>query len=74
MTAEWENQQEQIRAMHMATQFLVTHQCTDEDARRIAEEMEASTPDEVEEISVDEQMAAANEEADSQVDALQRFS
>jgi len=70
MTHEWETQQEQIRAMHMATQFLVTHACTDEDARRIAEEMESSTPDQVEEISVDEQMAAANEEADSQVDEL----
>jgi len=70
MLHEWENQQQQIRAMHMATQFLTTRQCTDEDARRIAEEMEASTPAEPEEISVDEQLAAANEDADSVVDEL----
>jgi len=65
---QWETQQEQIRAMHMATQFLTTRQCTDEDARRIAEEMEASTPAEHEESTVDEQLAAANEDADSAVD------
>jgi hypothetical protein len=67
---QWETQQEQIRAMHMATQFLTTRSCTDEDARRIAEEMEGSTPAETEEITVDEQLAAANEEADSVTDEL----
>jgi len=65
---QWETQQEQIRAMQMATQFLTTRQCTDEDARRFAEEMGGSTPDEVEELSVSEQLAAANEDADSVVD------
>lgn len=70
MTHQWETQQEQIRAMHMATQFLTARQCTDEDARRIAEEMEGSTPAEPEEITVDEQLAAANEEADSVTDEL----
>merc|ERR1719263_710954 len=70
MTHEWETQQEQIRAMHMATQFLTTRQCTDEDAQRIAAEMEASTPEEAEEITVDEQLASANEEADSVTDEL----
>jgi len=70
MMNQWETQQEQVRAMHMATQFLTTRQCTDEDARRIAEEMEASTPEEPEEITVNEQLAAANEEADSVTDEL----
>jgi len=70
MTQQWDTQQEQIRAMHMATVFLSTRQCTDEDARRIASEMESSTPAEPEEITVDEQLAAANEEADSVTDEL----
>jgi len=70
MTNTWETQQEQIRAMHMATQFLTTRQCTDEDAQRFAAEMEASTPAETEEISVSEQLTAANEEADSVTDEL----
>jgi hypothetical protein len=70
MTTQWETQQEQVRAMHMAVMFLTTHQCTDEDAARFAEEMESSTPAETEEITVDEQLAAANEEADSVTDEL----
>jgi hypothetical protein len=70
MTHQWETQQEQIRAMHMATQFLSSRQCTDEDAERFAAEMEASTPDEVEEITVEEQLAAAAEDADSVTDEL----
>jgi len=70
MTQQWETQQEQVRAMHMATQFLATKQCTDEDAARIAAEMEASTPAEPVEISVQEQLAAANEEADTVTDEL----
>jgi hypothetical protein len=70
MTTQWETQQEQVRAMHMATQFLATQQCTDEDAARIAAEMEASTPAEPEELSVQEQLAAANEEADTVTDEL----
>jgi len=70
MTTQWATQQEQIRAMHMATQFLTTRQCTDEDAQRFAEEMNASTPAEVEEITVQEQLASANEEADSVTDEL----
>jgi len=70
MTHQWETQQEQVRAMHMATQFLATKQCTDADAARFAAEMEASTPAHPEEISVQEQLAAANEEADSVTDEL----
>jgi len=70
LTQQWETQQEQVRAMLMATQFLTTHQCTDEDAARFAAEMDASTPAEPEEISVGEQLAAANEDADSQVEEL----
>jgi len=70
LTHQWETQQEQIRAMHMATMFLTTRQCTDEDARRFAEEAEGSTPTDAEEITVDEQLAAANEEADSVTDEL----
>jgi len=68
MTHQWETQQEQIRAMHMATQFLSSRQCTDEDAARFAAEMDASTPEEAEEITVEEQLAAASEEADSVTD------
>jgi len=70
MTQQWETQQEQVRAMHMATQFLATQQCTDEDARQFVADMEASTPAEPETISVQEQLAAANEEADSMTDEL----
>jgi len=70
MTNQWETPQEQVRAMHMATQFLTTRQCTDEDAQRFAEEMEASTPAEPEEITVQEQLAAAGEEADTVTDEL----
>jgi len=70
MTHQWETQQEQIRAMHMATQFLSSRQCTDEDAQRFAAEMEASTPEEVEEITVDEQLEAASEDADAVTDEL----
>lgn len=70
MTEEWETPQEQVRAMQMATMFLSTRECTDEDAARFAEEMASSTPDEVEEISVEEQLAAANDEADTATDEL----
>jgi len=70
LTHQWETQQEQIRAMHLATQFLTTRQCTEEDAARWAAEMQDSTPAEPEELSVDEQLAAANEEADSVTDEL----
>jgi len=70
MTTQWETQQEQIRAMHMATMFLTTQQCTDEDAQRFAAEMDDSTPEETEEISVQEQLAAASEEADTVTDEL----
>jgi len=70
MTNQWETQQEQVRAMHLATQFLTTRQCTDEDAQRLAAEMDASTPAVVEAITVNEQLAAANEEADTVTDEL----
>merc|ERR1712127_437830 len=51
-------------------QFLITRQCTDEDAQRFAEEMEASTPAEPEQLTVQEQFAAASEEADAVTDEL----
>jgi len=70
MTQQWETQQEQVRAMHMATQFLANQQCTDDDAARIIADMEASTPAEPEMLSVQEQLAAANEEADSVTDSF----
>lgn len=70
MTTQWETPQEQVRAMHMATQFLSSRQCTDADAQRFIEQMEASTPAAPEEITVSEQLAAANEEADSVTDEL----
>jgi len=68
MTQHWETQQEQVRAMHMATQFLATKKCTDEDAARYAEELDGPAPEDAEEVSVEEQLAAANEEADSVTD------
>merc|ERR1740133_621549 len=70
MTTQWETPQEQVRAMHMATQFLSSRQCTDADAQRFIEQMEASTPASPETITVSEQLAAANEEADSVTDEL----
>ena len=44
MTQQWETQQEEVCAMHVASQFLATQQCTDEDAARIIADWEASTP------------------------------
>jgi len=70
MLNQWETQQEQVRAMHMATQFLTTRQCTEEDARRIAAEMDGVTAEEADMISVDDQLEAANEDADSVTDEL----
>jgi len=70
LTHQWETQQEQIRAMHLATVFLTTRQCSAEDSERIQAEMQDSTPAEPEELSVDEQLAAANEEADRVTDEL----
>jgi len=70
MLNEWETQQEQVRAMHMATQFLTTRQCTEEDARRIAADMDGVTTEEADMISVDDQLEAANEDADSVTDEL----
>lgn len=68
MTQQYETQQEQVRAMHMATQFLATRQCTDDDAARYAEEMDGPAPEDSEDVTVEEQLAAANEEADSITD------
>merc|ERR1719263_1077689 len=70
MTHQWETQQEQVRAMHMATQFLTTRQCTEEDARRIAQEMDSVTTEQADMISVDDQLEAANEDADSVTDEV----
>lgn len=70
MTHQWETQQEQVRAMHMATQFLTTRQCTEEDARRIAQEMDSVTTEQADMISMDDQLEAANEDADSVTDEL----
>jgi uncharacterized membrane protein len=69
LTHEFETQQEQITAMQLATNFLITRQCTAEDAERIQQEMQESQG-ETEEMTVDEQLAAANEDADSVTDEL----
>jgi len=70
MMNEWETQQEQVRAMHMATQFLTTRQCTEEDAKRIAADMDGVSTEQAEVISVDDQLEAANEDADAVTDEL----
>merc|ERR1719281_1461327 len=70
MMHQWETQQEQVRAMHMATQFLTTRKCTEEDAKRIAEEMDSVTTDQADMISVDDQLEAANEDADAVTDEV----
>lgn len=70
MLNNWETQQEQVRAMHMATQFLVTRQCTEEDAQRIAAEMDQVTQEQADAISVDDQLEAANADADDVTEEL----
>lgn len=70
LTHEWETQQEQVTAMQLATNFLVTRQCTAEDSERIQQELQEAQPADSEEITVEEQLAASNEEADSVTDEL----
>jgi len=66
----WETQEKQVRAMHMATQFLATQQCTEEDAKRISDEMDQVTPEQADMITVDDQLEAANADADDVTDDL----
>jgi len=68
MLTQWNTTQEQVRAMSMATQFLTTGECTDEDARRIAEEMDASAADPAEEVDPQAQLAALAEDSDTEID------
>merc|ERR1740133_587343 len=70
MTTQWGTPRGRVRAMHMATQFWSSRQWTDADAQRFIEQMEASTPASPEEITVSEQLSAANEDADSVTDEL----
>lgn len=70
LTGQYETQQEQITAMMMATQFLTTRECDQAAADRFAAQIDASAPAEAEESTVEEQLAAANEEADSVTETL----
>jgi len=70
LTTQFNSQQEQIVAMLLATQFLTTRECDQAAVDRMAAELDASAPNGQEEISVDEQMAAANEDADTVTDEL----
>merc|ERR1719223_803759 len=70
LTTQFNSQQEQIVAMLLATQFLTTRECDQAAVDRMTAELDASAPNGQEEISVDEQMAAANEDADTVTDEL----
>lgn len=69
MTTEWATGAEQVRAMNVATQMLTSKQCTEEDVKRMVEEMDASTGD-TSDSTVEEQLDAASQDAD---DATEDF-
>jgi len=68
MTHQWETPREQVRAMNLATQMLLTHQCAEEDVPRLSELLNGDSDDE--EVSTEEQLDQAGEEADLATDEL----
>lgn len=69
LTQEFETQQQQITAMLLATRFLTTRECDQAAADRFAAEIDAPS-DSDGEVTVEEQIEAANDDADTQVDTL----